>query len=160
MPRHSPYALFRLNSRSLFSLHSFEFLGIFQLFCLSFANNCFLGCKLKDLLIHTFSFVRHRYFYLLLTKLFPQICTEKPFKIFSNKFFSIYNYLFRFFFLYSVFNEHVTFFEKKGNQRNFILFCSIFRKLASCLAARPSGLVEMMGFEPMTPCLQGRCSPS
>ena len=22
------------------------------------------------------------------------------------------------------------------------------------------GLVEMMGFEPMTPCLQGRCSPS
>ena len=21
-------------------------------------------------------------------------------------------------------------------------------------------LVEMMGFEPMTPCLQGRCSPS
>ena len=28
------------------------------------------------------------------------------------------------------------------------------------LAVRPSGLVEMMGFEPMTPCLQGRCSPS
>ena len=28
------------------------------------------------------------------------------------------------------------------------------------LAVRPSGLVEMMGFEPMTPCLQGRCSPN
>ena len=41
-------------------------------------------------------------------------------KIFSNKFFSIYNYLFVSF-LYSVFNEHVTFFEKKGNQRNFTL---------------------------------------
>ena len=24
----------------------------FQLFCLSFANNCFLGCKLKDLLVN------------------------------------------------------------------------------------------------------------
>ena len=34
VPRHSPYALFRLNS---FILHYF---GIFQLFCLSFANNC------------------------------------------------------------------------------------------------------------------------
>ena len=28
------------------------------------------------------------------------------------------------------------------------------------LAARTPGLVEMMGIEPMTPCLQGRCSPS
>ena len=27
-----------------------------------------------------------------------------------------------------------------------------------CRDFRP--LVEMMGFEPMTPCLQGRCSPS
>ena len=53
VPRHSPYALFRLNSRLLFSI----FLGIFSAFyCLSFANNCFsLGCKLKrpfGLLIH------------------------------------------------------------------------------------------------------------
>jgi len=24
-------------------------LELFKLFCLSFANNCFLGCKLKDL---------------------------------------------------------------------------------------------------------------
>ena len=36
----------------------------------------------------------------------------------------------------------------------------VFGSIASYLAARPSGLVEMMGFEPMTPCLQGRCSPS
>ena len=50
----------------------------------------------------------------------------------NNKFFSIYNYLFRFF-LYSVFNEHL---------------------------CRLRLLVEMMGFEPMTPCLQGRCSPN
>ena len=44
-----------------------------------------------------------------------------------------YNYLFRFYF--------------------FIRFSmNIF--VDSCL------LVEMMGFEPMTPCLQGRCSPN
>ena len=28
------------------------------------------------------------------------------------------------------------------------------------MAAHPRVLVEMMGFEPMTPCLQGRCSPN
>ena len=33
---------------------------------------------------------------------------------------------------------------------------SFIRSPADCL----SSLVEMMGFEPMTPCLQGRCSPS
>ena len=46
----------------------------------------------------------------MLTKLFFShfYCTEKPFtKYLNNKFFSIYNYLFRFFFLYSVFNEHL-----------------------------------------------------
>ena len=32
--------------------------------------------------------------------------------------------------------------------------------LCRSLAVRLSGLVEMMGIEPMTPCLQGRCSPS
>ena len=30
----------------------------------------------------------------------------------------------------------------------------------SFLAPDPCPVVEMMGFEPMTPCLQGRCSPS
>ena len=39
VPRHSPYALFRLNSRFAF-LHNFLRKQI-QLFCLSFANNCF-----------------------------------------------------------------------------------------------------------------------
>ena len=53
-----------------------------------------------------------------LTKLFFShfYCTEKPFtKYLNNKFFSIYNYLFRFFFLYSVFNEHLCLF--------FVTFC-------------------------------------
>ena len=54
----------------------------------------------------------------MLTKLFFShfFCTEKPllwlayflyYSNLNNKFFSIYNYLFRFFFLYSVFNEHL-----------------------------------------------------
>ena len=50
----------------------------------------------------------------------------------NNKFFSIYNYLFRFYTLF-------------GFQWTFVRLLT---------------LVEMMGFEPMTPCLQGRCSPS
>ena len=44
VPRHSPYALFRLNSRFAFLHNSLR--KQIQLFCLSFANNC-LGCKLK-----------------------------------------------------------------------------------------------------------------
>ena len=39
----------------------------------------------------------------------------------SNKFFSIYNYLFRFFFLYSVFNEH--FLEVKKFERKCLCLC-------------------------------------
>ena len=110
VPRHSPYALFRLNSRfRFFSILSWNETFEFSLFCLSFANNCSLGCKLKDLcsLIHVsvrlgfFSKIRNwrncSHFF----------CTEKPLKIISNKFFSkstffkltIYNYLFRFFLL-------------------------------------------------------------
>ena len=97
VPRHSPYALFRLNSRSLFSYTLSSSWEYFSFFCLSFANNCFLGCKLKDLLIHTFLFVRSR---LLSTpdEIVPTNLYGKTFKNFSNKFFSIYNYLFRFFF--------------------------------------------------------------
>ena len=34
------------------------------------------------------------------------------------------------------------------------------QSLSRFTAARTAGLVEMMGFEPMTPCLQGRCSPN
>ena len=46
VPRHSPYALFRLNSLLFSCLFSRKFSTFF---CISFANNC-LGCKLKDLL--------------------------------------------------------------------------------------------------------------
>ena len=42
------------------------------------------------------------------------------------------------------------------NRQNAKLFDSLW----SFLAPDPRPVVEMMGFEPMTPCLQGRCSPS
>ena len=65
---------------------------------------------------------------------FYPTCTEKPIlKFLYNKFFSIYNYLFRFFCLFGF---------------QWTVFCEL------------CSLVEMMGFEPMTPCLQGRCSPN
>ena len=60
-----------------------------QLFCLSFANNCSLGCKLKDLLVLIHWFLSAISYYLQPTKLFPLDNTEKPFKNFFNKFFSI-----------------------------------------------------------------------
>ena len=36
-------------------------------------------------------------------------------------------------------------------------FCMIFCRTDVSVHQK---MVEMMGFEPMTPCLQGRCSPS
>ena len=37
---------------------------------------------------------------------------------------------------------------------------SLLRGITPSFGCRHCRLVEMMGFEPMTPCLQGRCSPS
>ena len=78
-------------------------------------------------------------------------------------------------FVYSVFNEH---FREQGS----LVGPSGLEPPTSCLSGTRSNLlsyepmwlvsvsftlgwnfrslVEMMGFEPMTPCLQGRCSPS
>ena len=91
-----------------------------------------LGCKLK----RPFGFIIHCClspidFHLHSTKLFssddfssyPLLVRKNLLNIF-NKFFSIYNYLFRFF-LYSVFNEH--------------LLCNRFLQIYY--------LVEMMGFD-------------
>ena len=71
---------------------------------------------LKAFLVHNSLFVRLGYLYPMLTKLFPLPLYGKTLLIIkiNNKFFSkstnlivnLYNYLFRFFFLYSVFNEH------------------------------------------------------
>ena len=177
---------------------------------MSFANNCFwvvISLVWKDFLeITLFLFVA--------TWLLPSIdeivptVIRKNHNYFHNKFFSIYNYLFRFFFLYSVFNEQF------WNSFEFLVGPSGLEPPTSCLSGTRSNLlsyepmwlvsdlghlnsvvtftkwrfhfglpkfhslcefhfdevkislrncvslVEMMGFEPMTPCLQGRCSPS
>ena len=83
------------------------------------------------------------------------IHTEKPL-IFSNKFFSIYNYLFVSF-LYSVFNEHFRFAERNSWKLkveswrllhfSFSIFHFQLRSFASLVG--PSGL------EPPTSCLSG-----
>ena len=107
---------------------------------------------------------------------FTLTCTEKPLtklvKISlyypNNKFFSMTLFFKRIiiqlsvsFLSYSVFNEHVTFFEKKGNQRNFkllrlvvlvgplVLSCAYARVLCAFALVGPSGL------EPPTSCLSG-----
>ena len=47
----------------------------------------------------------------------------------------------------------------RSNQLSYEPICMVCSH-SSFAALTVSGLVEMMGFEPMTPCLQGRCSPS
>ena len=70
------------------------------LHCLSFANNC-LGCVTNCL--HCFSAGASLLLWLVVVSHFS---SERPF--YFKKSFSIYNYLFRFCFLYSVFNEHLS----------------------------------------------------
>ena len=67
-----------------------------------------------------------------------------PCKFFGVSRLSLHPFLLRFF----VFR---TYSHRRGS-------CSYF--LTSKFGCRHCRLVEMMGIEPMTPCLQGRCSPS
>ena len=43
---------------------------------------------------------------------------------------------------------------------NFYFFKGYFRSLDTLHRQKPSALVELSGIEPLTPCLQSRCSPS
>ena len=107
-------------SAKAFTLRSFSLEQPFCLFSFKQVLSFFawasqiivLGCKLKDLLVLIHWFVRLKYFYLMLTKLFRFLNLPylygKTFWLVSffnlyypnNKFFSIYNYLFRFFSLF------------------------------------------------------------
>ena len=121
MPRHSPYALFRLNSLLLI-LH---FRKQDQLF-FAWASQIIvcLGCKLKDHCSCNSLCVRfNRFLYqsdeivsrIIFITLTPNYCTEKPFSYLSNKFFSMILFIKRiniqlsvsFLLFYSVFNEHL-----------------------------------------------------
>ena len=112
MPRHSPYALFRLNSLLLYLL----LLEIFGFFAWA-SQIIVMGCKLKDLfvlIIHCCLSV------LVFTKIdeivFYPILVRKNllfFKITSLS--QLYNYLFVSY-TYSVFNEHF-------HQLNLICWC-------------------------------------
>ena len=107
VPRHSPYALFRLNSRFAF-LHSVsQKFETNSAFCLSFANNCILWVvrSKKTMIFRSYVVLSASRFLLKPTKLFPLLLYGKTFIIFNNKFFSITTICFVSF-LYSVFNEH------------------------------------------------------
>ena len=80
-------------------------------YCLSFANNCSLGCEFEKTILVFFLHVLSASEILSFLRswrncFFTLDWYGKTYFCFNNKFFSIYNYLFRFF-LYSVFNEHV-----------------------------------------------------
>ena len=155
MPRHSPYALFRLNSRLACSLFLLE--NKFQLFyCLSFANNCFLGCKLKTIwfIIHCLSPIRSL---LCLTKLFLPLLVRKNLYFTNNKFFSIYNYLFRFFCLFGFQWTFESFAFAKSSFRLTTKDINHLQKLNSRFAREKQSkvLVGPSGLEPPTSCLSG-----
>ena len=121
-------------------------------YCLSFANNCFLGCKLKDLFVFIIHwFVRPDVLPSELTKLFfPTSFVRKNLLLnISITSFSQYTTIcfVSFFFIRFSMNICVTFFVKKGNQRNFILeflvcilnsaFCILHFKTQRVLTGRP-----------------------
>ena len=111
MPRHSPYALFRLNSSSNFVL-------LDLLNCLSFANNCFLGCELhKKTILFLNSTIFHPLFRVFGKIVF--ILSDNPYfwkdlLISKLKNLSIQLSV-RFFLLYSVFNERLPCFARQGS---------------------------------------------
>ena len=111
MPRHSPYALFRLNSRFAFSPFCLtEIWNKSSFYCLSFANNCILWVvrSKKTMIFRSYDFVLSASRFLSKpTKLFPLLLYGKTYT-FHNKFFSITTICFVSF-LYSVFNEHLPF---------------------------------------------------
>ena len=79
--------------------------------------------------------------HLLLTKLLPNTCTEKPLKSYSNKFFSIYNYLFRSFFSIRFSMSIFQIESWKFKVESYFIFHFPF-SILHCASA----LVEMMGF--------------
>ena len=116
MPRHSPYALFRLNF-------------LCSLILLEFAYNLFYNEKAFSHFL--FSWIRLS-FDMRPNCSFPRF-SKRPWFFDLNFFLNPVKLSVRF--SYLVFNEH------------------------SCFAAF-AAMVEMKGIEPLTPCLQGRCSPS
>ena len=123
VPRHSPYALFRLNSSSPFFFRNFKLFAwasqiivlwvvnykkafCFLLIHVLLSAPAFLKCKMQNAKCKIVSAgVDEIVFYPYLygkTFWLVSFFTLLP----NNKFFSIYNYLFRFFCSYSVFNEH------------------------------------------------------
>ena len=129
-----------------------------QLFCLSFANNCFglwiskLLCNLTSHRVSDYS--KDLFGFIIHVSCPPEEYIYSPSDEIVLKFFQlhplVYGKTFKNNFLTS-FSQYTT-----------ICFVSLYfiRFSMSICFELFWVLVEMMGFEPMTPCLQGRCSPS
>ena len=107
---------FSLEQPFILVLQFWKFLFGFN--CLSFANNCYLGCKLKDLCVLIHCCLSAWYLYQDDEIVTQYLYGKTLIKILNNKFFSIYNYLFVSY-TYSVFNEH--FKSSLSRQRKFHL---------------------------------------
>ena len=146
MPRHSPYALCSLN-----------FLVLYNFALLENRNIVLFGCLLLKRLVYHPS-AKLYFFY--------HFCLERPNIIFIASF-----YLFVF---YSLFKDQsqTTFrssvwsvwmdsnHRPRAYQARALTTWATDRYRPQRFTRSYPSLVEMMGFEPMTPCLQGRCSPN
>ena len=144
MPRHSPCALFSLNFMSFANRSNwfFRLLIVVILFTLTFAFLLlvFLLFTILDLLFLHFSFIQFsRYIFsgLFFCPLVGSSGLEPPTSRLSGACSSLLSY------------EPVS---------SVLLTLGFARPLRLNISASP--LVEMKRFELLTPCLQGRCSPS
>ena len=159
-----------------FTLRSFSLELSYVLSCLSFANNCF-----RFLRIWKSFFPFSCYFLLFYSRHFrDEIVVLNHFfgktKSSFLKFVLLTQLSVRFLFLlYLVFNEHFLFISLQAywwaqvdsnhrprayQARALTTWAMSPFRFRQRFVSIFLPLVEMMGFEPMTPCLQGRCSPN
>ena len=178
MPRHSPYALLRLNLFLVLESNFFELLEFRkQIFRLSSRY------ALKKLSLCFSSYLWILFFHLSVKLFLPFL--ERPNSLLTianlvkNFVLLICSFLL-FNILYSVFNEHNSSLVKislywsawmdSNHRPHAYQACALTTWATGRYCGRtvfasshnlyPFGLVEMRGLEPLTPCLQSRCSPS
>ena len=80
-------------------------------------------------------------------------------KVFSFLWFSRFNNKFEIVFTLIIFEKLLVFYLDFVFVVNLLIH-KIYIQFSRYISFYPFGLVENKGFEPLTPCVQGRCSPS
>ena len=170
MPRHSPYALIRLNFPfcdylkslgSLRSLNCLSFIKHFLGYFLFAVKRLFLLCIDSFLSTYRWNcflpyFYRKTYTNLLIFVLF--VCSFfLLFNLSSFIRFSMINQVQSLRLLVGTSGLEPPTSRLSGARSNHLSYAPLWLLLRG---SPHVPLVEMMGIEPMTPCLQGRCSPS